>query len=194
MNIGIITSFVVGGLLLLSILSFNGQVLNNGIETTISVITQQTLRDIVELANNDFSRVGYQTGNSNPFNKIQNGDIIFEADVYDNDSFSVTNVRWRLTNSQVTATSNPNDFYLERTGPLTNSTYGTTRFPVTHFNIVYRTANDVITTNPAIVKKIELEIVLESPEPYKENADGEKLYQRTVWKRTFVPNNINLPY
>lgn len=195
MNVGIITSFVVGGLLLLSVLAFNGQVLNSGIETTISVITQNTLNDIVELVNNDFNRIGYQTGNANPFNKITSDDIIFEADVYDNDSFAVTNVRWKFdTSSPVSSSSNPNDFYLERTGPLTNSTYGTTRFPVVHFKVIYKTASDVITINTATVKKIEIEIVLESPEPYGQNAAGEDLYQRTVWNRSFVPNNINLPY
>lgn len=195
MNVGIITSFVVGGLMLLSILAFNGQVLNNSIENSISTINQTKINEIAEFVTNDFQRIGYQTGDANPFIKILEKDVIFEADVFDGDTYGVTNVRWFFDSSDnVTSSTNPNDYMLKRTGPLTNSTYGTTEFPVTHFSITYKTANDNVTTNTAIVKKIEVHIVLESPEPYGTDSSGADLYHRTVWKRTFVPNNINLPY
>ncbi len=195
MNVGIITSFAIGGLLMISILAFNGRVLNESAENTISVSTQIMLNEIIELVNNDFNRIGFGTGTSDPFNKIEADDIIFEADVFDGDSYGVTNIRWELDKTtQATSTKNPNDFYLKRTGPITGSTYGVTQFPVVHFSVVYKTANDAITTNTATVKKVSVEIVIESPEPYGKSSDGEDLYQRTVWKRTFVPNNINLPY
>ncbi len=180
---------------MISILAFNGRVLNESAENTVSVSTQIMLNEIIELVNNDFNRIGFGTGTSDPFNKIDSDDIIFEADAFDGDSYGVTNIRWEFDKTaQVTATKNPNDFYLKRTGPITGSTYGVTQFPVVHFSVVYKTANDAVTTNTATVKKISVEIVIESPEPYGKTSGGEDIYQRTVWKRTFVPNNINLPY
>ncbi|RNC85712.1 MAG: hypothetical protein ED557_02765 [Balneola sp.] len=195
MNIGIVTSFAIGGILMISILAFNGRVLSQSAENTVSVSTQIKLNEIIELVNNDFNRIGFGTGTSDPFVKIEADDIIFEADAFDGDSYGVTNIRWEFDKAaQVTTTKNPNDFYLKRTGPITGSTYGETRFPVAHFSVVYKTANDAVTTNTATVKKISVEIIIESPEPYSKSSDGTDLYQRTVWKRTFVPNNINLPY
>lgn len=194
MNVGLITTFVIGGLFLISILTFNQQVLTNSQEVTLNSVSQNSLNDVVTVISNDFNRIGFNSGTANPFTKIDSDDIIFLSDAHDNDNYGVTNIRWYLdTNDPVSATSNPNDYYLKRVGPITASTYGTLKYPVTFFEIKYYTASGTVTSNTSTVKKIEVEIMVESGEAFRINTDNYD-YPKSVWKRIFVPNNINLPY
>ncbi len=194
MSPSLVISFVIGGLFLISILAFNANVSNSSQEITLTGINQTRMDDIVELVSNDFSKIGFNTGIAVPFTTVQSDEIIFQSDVYDNDSFGVTNIRWYFdTSDAVTGSSNPNDYYLKREGPIGTSSYGTIEFPVIHFELNYYTSDGTSTTNLASVKKIKVEIVIETEEPFALN-DNNQEYPTLVWERTFVPNNINLPY
>ncbi len=194
MNAGIITSFVIGGILLISILVFNQQVLMNNQELTLNSVSQGSINDIVEVLTNDFNRIGFNSGTANPFSQIDSDNIAFLADAFDTDNYGVTTIRWYFDKTDpVTSTSNPNDYYLKRTGPITSNTYGTLKFPVVDFKLSYFSATGSVTNNTSIVKKIEVELIVESGEPFHVNSSTEN-YPRNVWKRIFVPNNINLPY
>ena len=194
MNGSLIITYVIGGLFLISILTFNIQVMNTSSEFALSTYNQANLDNLIEILDNDFNRIGFNTGTAVPFTIITAQNIIFQSDVYDNDSFGSTNVRWYFDKADAASnTSNPNDYYLKRTGPVGSNTIGTIEFPVTYFNLTYYTAEGTITSDRSSVKKIEVEIILESGEPYKVSDQLEQ-YPRLVWKRIFVPNNINLPY
>lgn len=194
MNAGIVTSFVIGGILLISILVFNQQVLMSNQELTLNSVSQGSINDIVEVLTNDFNRIGFNSGTANPFSQIDSDNIAFLADAFDSDNYGVTTVRWFFDKSDpVTSTSNPDDYYLKRVGPITENTYGTLKFPVVDFKLTYFSANGTETNNTSIVKKIEVELIVESGEPFRVNSST-KNYPRNVWKRIFVPNNINLPY
>lgn len=195
MNIGLITTFVIGGIFMISIMMFNQQLASGSQEFLLSTMNQEYLDDVVTVLSNDFNRIGYNTGIAVPFTTIQSENIIFQADAYDNDSYGSTNIRWYLdTSDPVTSTSNPNDYYLKRLGPVTATSYGTIKFPVTFFKITYYTSNGVVTTDKNSVKKIEIQIMAESGEAYTVGRNSSDFYPRSVWKRIFVPNNINLPY
>lgn len=194
MNSSLVITFVIGGLFLISILTFNIQVMNTTQEFTLNTITQSSMDDLIDVLDNDFNRIGFNAGTAVPFTTIDDDNIIFQSDVYDNDSFGSTNIRWYLDNADpVGTTNNPNDYWLKRVGPVSNSTYGLIEFPVTYFHINYYTADGTPTNDRSAVKKIEVELMVESGEAYSINSDT-KEYPRRVWKRTFVPNNINLPY
>ena len=77
MNVGIVTTFLVGGIFLISILSFNQQVLLTTQELTLNSINQNNINDIVTVMTNDFNRIGFNTGSSDPFSRIDDDDIIF---------------------------------------------------------------------------------------------------------------------
>lgn len=168
--------------------------MNSSQELVLNTINQSELDNLIEVLANDFNRIGFNTGNAVPFTTIQDQNIVFQSDVYDNDSYGSTDIRWYLdTGDPVSNSSNPNDYYLKRVGPIGTSSYGTIEFPVVYFDLNYYTANGTPTTDKTAVKKIEVEIMIETKEPYSVNSDN-KQYPRTVWKRIFVPNNINLPY
>lgn len=194
MNAGLAITFVIGGLFMISILAFNTSVSNQSQEIALSTINQGALDNIVDVISNDFNKIGFNAGTAVPFTTIQDQNIIFQGDVYDNDNYNSTNIRWHFdTSDAVTTTSNPNDYYLKREGPIGASTYGTIKFPVVYFDLNYYTADGTVTTDKSSVKKIEVEIMVETGEAYTINSNV-KEYPRLVWKRIYVPNNINLPY
>ncbi len=195
MHIGLMTTFIVGGLFMISMLAFNQQLITGSQEFLLSTISQDHMENVVTVLSNDFNRIGYNTGIAIPFTTLQNDNIIFQADAYDNDNYGATNIRWYLdTNDPVTSTENPNDYYLKREGPITENTYGTIQFPVTLFKLTYYTADGTVTLDKNSVKKIEVQIISESSDAYTIGSGSEKFYPKNVWKRIFVPNNINLPY
>ncbi len=195
MNVGLITTFVIGGIFMLSIFAYNQQLVTSSQEFLLSSISQQNLDNVVTVLSNDFNKIGYNTGLAVPFTTINSDNVLFQADVYDGDSYGATNIRWYLdTSAPVTSTDNPNDYYLKRVGPVSNSSYGTIQFPVTLFKLKYYTADGTVTTNKASVKKVEVQIITESGDAYTVGNYSEDFYPRNTWKRIFVPNNINLPY
>lgn len=192
---GLIVTFAVGGLLTLSILGFHNLMTTNSRESTLGTITKERMNSVVDLITNDFNKIGYQSTSTPVVTRMDSTDFRFWSDAFDDDSFGATSIRWRWnTGSADTASTNPNDYYLQRTGPVSNSTIGTTNIPVTYFHVRYLDANGAVTTNSALVRKVEVEVIIESPEPYRYDGDGTGYYYRSAWKRTFVPNNINLPY
>jgi hypothetical protein len=195
MNVGLMTTFVVGGLFMISMLAFNQQLVSGSQEFMLSTISQDYLDEVVTVLSNDFNRIGYNTGIAVPFTTLQDNNIIFQADAYDNDNYGSTNIRWYFdTSDPVTTTENPNDYYLKRVGPITESTYGTIKFPVTLFKLKYYSADGTATFDKNSVKKIEVQIISESSDAYTVGNGSEEFYPKNVWKRIFVPNNINLPY
>lgn len=195
MNVGLMTTFVVGGLFMISMLAFNQQLVTGSQEFMLSTISQDYLDEVVTVLSNDFNRIGYNTGIAVPFTTLQTNNIIFQADAYDNDSYGATNIRWYFdTSDPVNVTENPNDYYLKRVGPITANTYGTIKFPVTVFKLTYYSADGTPTFDKNSVKKIEVQIISESSDAYTVGNGSEEFYPKNVWKRIFVPNNINLPY
>lgn len=194
MNSSLIITYVIGGLFLISILTFNIQVMNTSQEFALNTFTQEKMDNLIEIIDHDFNKIGFNVATAVPFNSISSQSVSFQSDVYDNDNFGVTNVQWFFdTSDRVISTTNPNDFYLKRVGPIGPSTQGTIEFPVTYFDLKYYTADGTPTNVRSEVRKVELEIIIESGEPYYLNKDNPQ-YTKRVWKRIFVPNNINFPF
>jgi len=198
MNLGIVTSFLLGGLLLLSILFFNAQLQSHTQEITITSITSEQLENIVTLVSHDINRIGYQYTNI-VMTSLESKKIAFWGDIYDNDELDATNVTWSwgYNSEPVNSTTNPNDYYLTRQGPTDkNTANGILKFPVTYFNIEYLNAMGVPTNNSSTVREITIEIIVESPEPYYlPGSKGDNpQYYRTAFKRSFFPTNLNKNY
>ncbi len=198
MNIGIITSFVVGGLMLVSILFFTSNFQSQTQETTIATMTHDRMNTIVEIMTNDMNRLGYFDTSGNPFNTTTDKEISFDGDIYDDDGLGVTTVtwEWKKSGSPVGSSTNPNDYWLVRTGPAGSSATDEIRFPVSYFNVEYYNDEGNLATNPSTIRRIEVEVIVESEEPYyaSGSTDGDQIYYRSAWKKTFFPNNINKPY
>lgn len=194
MNPGIVISFVIGGLMLLSIAAFNINLAQTSQEITITSINHSRVNDIAEVMVYDFERLGY---NANPTLFTSSKPIVKSTSQEIEFSVSDTDViHWYVNPSQqVNSTTNPNDFYLYR-----NDGTNITSFPVTHFELNYFDSDNNVLSNPSSITdlrdfRIEVEIIIESSEPARSNlGSGQNQYARTVYRRTFIPANVNKPW
>lgn len=186
---GIVTSFIVGGLLLLAMLQFNNRVLQNSAEMTMSINEKNNIGTIRQVISQDFNMLGFGVGDTitvfNPPNQIR-----FTSNVYNQGN---TQVMWNFQeNAPIPQTSNPNDRRLMRVGPV-DSSGGTqpTVFNVVDFELTGYSdiAGTNETTNRSNIRSISVKIVYEAPESVSLNADT-TYYPRAVWSKHFVPNNL----
>lgn len=188
MNTGILTSFIVGGLLLISMIHLNNQALQNSTNVTLDLHNKTQIETIRKIIKQDFSRIGF--GKNSKIKSFNPPHFInFSADVSGN---GTSEVIWHFKESvQVKKTSNPNDRILQRNGPV-DKTGGSkpTKFRVVDFSITgysdIEGKNE--TTDKEQIKSLRINIVYESPENTSTSDD----YSKTVWQKLIVPNNLQL--
>ncbi|MEX0845425.1 MAG: hypothetical protein WD022_09080 [Balneolaceae bacterium] len=196
MNPGFVTSFVIGGLMLLSILAYQMNMASSTQETTLSTINQYNLDNLVEIMSADFERIGFKDNNSNETFE----DPILAASDDEKLEFKISDtgatIIWYADpNDPVSSSSNQDDYYLYRIESGTTTSW----FPVTYFQLTYKKFNDLtrewdVTADPTEATRVEVEVIIESQEPIRSKKSGQNSYHRTAWKKTFTPNNINKPW
>ena len=186
MNISLITSYAVGGLLLLSILTLNNMVMIESSKTTVDISNKVYVDNLREVITNDLNRIGY--GFSASINSVSENKIVFNADVFGN---GLTQITWEFEDDNaVNATSNPDDYVLKRIGPVdASNTSETMTFRVIDFKITAYKDRDgqELAADESELKSVRVELIYESPEPL---GRGDGTYYRSVWRKHFVPNNI----
>jgi hypothetical protein len=197
MNIGITTSFIVGGLLLLSILHMNMAVSNNSMQTTMQMTSKNYTKAVSETIAADVQRMGFQVAGEEVRDVIliaESDRIQFKTDL--DDDGSVETITWELTSTEFSKSSNPDDYELVRTGPVKagGAVNAKSVYPVTSFEVTYYdTRHQDLGSSPDIedIDQIGIEIITESPEPITMNG-GKKSYGRSFWQRTFVPPSLHI--
>lgn len=190
MNVGIITSFIIGGLLLISMLTLNNTVMLESSKATIDITNKAYVDNLRDVITHDFNRIGFGQG-AKIVNFLPPDKIIFQSDIYGQGTKQVI---WQFKkNTPVNNTSNPNDRVLMRIGPIdsTNTTKNL-KFRAFDFKITtYKDKDGTMQTNDkSEIKSLLVELIYESPEPLGKSNNGEGYYYRSVWKKHFVPNNI----
>jgi len=195
MNLGLLTTYLVGGLMMLSIIGYNISTYNSTVETTSSVITQNKLDDIVSTLQYDFTRIAYNldTNLNDVYISVTDSSISFRGDIYDDgiDDFDV--LEWRLTSQEDTTSSNPNDYILKRTWNQTPSIPANAiefDYSAIYFRLNYFKRDGTAPVDDEDIRQIEVEIFVESNEPYLTKKSGEESYYKTVWKRKMTANNL----
>ncbi len=204
MNLGIVTSYIIGGLLLLAIITMNMSVSNSSIELTLTQNTREKASSVAEVISHDIQKIGYNRNNkTDPIlvaadsNKIQ-----FRSNIDNSYDNSVELITWEFTNTGVASTQNPNDYILMRTVKDlgTGSEEQTPiRLGVTNFNIkYYDTHGKDISNNmtPPLssselesVRQLYIELELQSAEQVYQNSNNGR-YIRSVWEKRFSPPNL----
>lgn len=190
MNAGIVTSFIVGGLLLISMLTLNNTVMLESSKTTIDISNKAYVDNLKDVITHDFNRIGFGDG-AKIVNFLPPDKIILQSDIFGNGTKQLI---WQFKdNTPVNDTSNPNDRVLMRIGPVdsTNTTKNT-KYSVVDFKMTaYKDKEGMQeTSDRSEIKSILVEVVYESPEAIGNNHNGQGNYYRSVWKKLFVPNNI----
>lgn len=190
MNFGIVTSFLIGGLLMLSILQMNFTVNTNAAQTTLQIVSKNHMEAITRTLDGDLGRMGYNVDAGEQVISSSSGPkkISFQADI----DGTVSTITWEFKDTdEFTASANPNDYKLLRTGPVSTGNVQTTVYPAVHFKLTYYDLDGNITTDYGLAKQIKVELMSESPEAIMRNtsSDGEA-YGRTFWQKTIVPPSI----
>ena len=181
--------------MMLSIIGYNISTYNSSVETTSSVITQTKLDNLVSILQTDLSRIGYNvdTGTTDAFTVAEDSSISFRGDIYDDSSDDFDLVEWEFDRDPDTTTTNPNDFILKRTWNSTPSIPGNEveyTYSVSYFRLNYYDIDGASTTNRDDIIQVEVELMVESNEPYYTSKNGDESYYRVVWKRKIVANNL----
>ena len=190
MNFGITISFVIGGLLLISVITLNNQVIQNSGEATLNMSAKQTVETVTQVMTRDFLRIGYNTG-SDPSDAIQSvtsQKIVFEADIDDDNTESPVRITWEAQpGEKIPATKNNSDYKLTRTvasGPEA----GTSTFSVTDFSFTFLDMDGNPTVATEQIRSIRIDLESQAPARFKKNANFEKSF----WNKTITPPNLNL--
>ncbi len=179
MNIGIVTSFIIGGLLLLSILQLNTRVLENSSQSTLNLMAKNNVETVSEILSHDLRKVGYGTSGG-AISTANTQRFAFVADI-DNDG-AIDNLIWEYdTTAAIAETENPHDHPLYR---IVNSDTSVLKTATTSFTFTYYDSLDAVTTTPGDVRHLKIEVACESPAPYGND------YPESTWERRFSPVNL----
>lgn len=199
MNVGLVTSYIIGGIIMISIILMNISVSKSSNDLTITQMTRTKASEVTKLLSHDLQKMGYnRTTKTDPIIKIANAHKIqFLSNIDNSTNNSIETITWELTNNEITATKNPNDVVLRRTvdGDVTDIEVGVVGFNISYFDSYGKPLADTLTspvTSPTKdnIKQIYVQIKLESPEKTYNRAGGEGRYILSIWEKRFSPPNL----
>lgn len=199
MNLGLVTSFVIGGILLVSILMMNINLSISSQEMTLTQMTGQHTKAIADMVTHDIPKIGYnRSSKTNPkFNVADSNKITFYSNIDNSADGSVEEITWVLTTTPVSATSNPNDYVLKRIqdGVSTDITLGVTQFTINYYDQYGVSESGKMTTPISSsdfdkIKQIEIKLVVQSEQQLKTSVNGSGRYIRSAWEKRFSPPNL----
>lgn len=177
----IVGSFIIGGLLLLAVMSSYSNVNEFALISSMNLAVQENLREWTQIVRHDFRKIGYHV--NDPASAIQSCDstsISFLADI-DNNGI-VDSVSYFLSEpDQVPGTENPRDRMLYRlvSGQQISGSLG-----LTDFQLRYYDGAGNPTWVPSTVKAVEVFVQIESPFPL------DTTYVWSNWRGVISPLNL----
>lgn len=195
MNAGIVTSFVISGILLLAILAMNLNISRSSTELTMRQITQQRVETVSDFLNYDFPKIGFDTFGKVPdaIKVAESNRIEFESNI--DNSGSVEYIQWIFdTSAPVTAGTNPDDYILYRIedGVATELKTGVTKFHITYFNNNLDSLATPVSSQSDRnnIRHIQIKMTIESREKVGEVGASSTDYLKSLWDKTFSPKNL----
>lgn len=194
MSINLVTSFTVGGLLMLAMITLNSQLMESSASTTMNFQAKANVEAISRVVSNDILKAGYTVPNSTAvFTYADSTELTFKGDVFNEGVIATITWEWDNPDTEYTRGTNPNDFVLRRT--VNNGTsIETSEFPATYFKLSYFDADDDVmpppVTNLNLIRRIEVELICQSTAPAGRNSYGADTYESSFWSRKFLPNSL----
>ena len=176
----LVGSTIIGGLVLLMILTLNGYMENTAGVQTMNLSTQENLTALVGMIEYDFAKMGYRVSDSLKIRVADSTRIVFKTDI-DNNGV-VDSISYSLDLVLYAATQNPRDRILYRA--LNNGTSTSINLGVTRFRLWYYDSLGNITTWRSKMRAVRLAIDLES------TSSLDTVYTGACWERTIKPKNL----
>ena len=174
-------SFLIGGMLLLSILALNASIMETATMNSLGTNAQENVTVIVSILDYDFRKMGYRVASGTSAITTMTGTTItFLGDVDDNGSVDIVNYYLGPT-SEPTSTDNPNDRFLYRN---VNGTAIDVALGMTTWNLSYYGADGAVTATPANVRSIRVTFTVQSMIAF------DTTYGEARWEGRFSPKNL----
>ncbi len=174
-------SFLVGGLLLLTVLAVRTNTSDMALLDQLELIVQENIAELTSEMDYDFRKIG--CGVQNPALAIIRADtssISFWSDI-DNDG-DLDSIRyWLGATGEVMGTVNPRDRILHR---RVNNQTNTGSLGVVDFRIRLFDISGASTNNTTLAKRIDYYLLIENPFPI------DTVYARSAWNGTIRPKNL----
>jgi len=187
MNLGITVSYIIGGLMLISILTLNNTVMQDSYKHTVEMTTGTQADEIRRMVMHDMQYLAF--GPDSDILNFSDEHIRFKS-LYRGQTRVFS---WQLKNNGFNETGNPNDKTLQRNGPMddkpgsTMSKYPAVKFKVTAFS---DEEGNVVAASKDQIRSVLIELVVQSSEPVGSYSDGSPRYSETGWRKLFLPDNI----
>jgi hypothetical protein len=178
MNINIVTGFVIGGMLLLSLLVLNNRVSRNSGMVTLTEMTRQQMDAIARTADADLRRIG-QVGGAFPISVANSNRLVFITSF---DGLTASTVEWFYNTAEpILDSQNPNDHMLYR---IANGDSTRIRMGVTDFTFSYFNAAGNPTAVLTEIQRIRLQVLVESEAAYGDE------FARSYWETEISPRSL----
>ncbi len=203
MDLGIVMSYIVAGILMIIILTIGYNVNYSGKELSLQENQKTKISEVIEVINYDFPKIGYNN-DSLPDTLLFRADansIQFYSNIDNSADGSLEFVTWKFTNRNVTGTENPDDQYLVRIVDVDSTVIsaGIVNFTINYFDELGSSTPLSVpinaTTNKSLIDDIvQIEIILESESPFglQYRSSSDKNYLGSSWTKRFSPSNLNI--
>jgi hypothetical protein len=185
----IIGSIIIGGIILLMLLSFNSSVMEGSAVQTFNSIVQSNITTLTDIIEYDFRKMGYRVPAvfDSAIVYADSVRILMKGDM--NDDKVIERLSYYFDPSTPSGHANPNTrvLYRQRNDAAARQiNLGITRFRMKYFDGAGNVINENPVQSPSKIRAIRLIINIESTSRY----NGE--YAGGSWERTIVPKNLGL--
>jgi hypothetical protein len=182
----VIGSMIIGGIILLMLLSFNSSVMEGSAVQTFNSIVQTNMTSLTDMIEYDFRKMGYRVGSIHDSAIVyaDSNNIVMKGD-FDNNG-SVEQISYSFDPKKKSGHVNPRSRVLTR---IANGTPQSINLGLTRFRLAYYDAADqLIQQNPvkvpSTIRTIRLAMNMESTSPY------DTTYAGGTWERSITPKNL----
>ena len=211
MNLGLVTSFIIGGLLLVSMLMLNMSATNSATELTMTETTREKASTVSEMLSSDILKMGYNQNSKSNSNDdtdpiitiAKSNKIQFNSNVDNSPDESVETITWEfdpsLPANEVSSTDNTNDYILKRTvtggiNSTTSITLGVTKFEIKYYDEYGDNQSQdmeaAANSNLEDIRQLYIKLTLESPQKIYQGTSDDGRYIKSVWEKRFSPPNL----
>ena len=190
---------VLGGIILLMIVSFNGNITENAALQTFHTTVQSNLTTVTNIFEKDLRLLGYRITDTNKVSFADTSKIVFKEDFDDNGT--VDSITYYLGTTRPPKTTNPRVRILYR--QVNANGVQQLNLGVTRFRLWYYDVNGNVASIPSKIRTIKVAFTIESPQPIirvmskaSRSLDAATLpndttYSGAYWERTIRPRNLN---
>ncbi|MDX1587055.1 MAG: hypothetical protein R3222_09930, partial [Balneolaceae bacterium] len=109
MNLGLVTSYIIAGMILVTMTTMTMNLSNSSTELTMTNMEKQHLNAISEMVIHDIPQIGYnrETLTDTMIVVADSNRIVFDSNIDNSTDGKVERVTWEYTDTDVSNTSNP---------------------------------------------------------------------------------------